>query len=261
MAAMTRRESLDAAFLRAVCEEPHSDTPRLVFSDWLEEQGGADSAARAEFIRVQIELARRFGAPAGGGPAVTGDKEADAEEARLRLRGRDLLRDWRAWVPPFVPAGEIYLGGSPCRHDREKLSAHIGVGFRRGFVAEVMLTAADFLTHAGALFAAAPIERVTLTDKRASEPMMPERAGSFRFYKEPGEGADVLPEELFDAVYGEAQYDGWYFSSKQEAIDALSAACVTFGRRAASLPPLKGGARESRFPKRPGGGRVDGCHD
>lgn len=41
--------------LRAVCESPDDDTPRLVFADWLDEHGDPE---RAEFIRVQIALAR-----------------------------------------------------------------------------------------------------------------------------------------------------------------------------------------------------------
>jgi uncharacterized protein (TIGR02996 family) len=44
------------AFLLAICENPDDDTPRLVFADWLQEHG---DEARAEFIRVQIELARK----------------------------------------------------------------------------------------------------------------------------------------------------------------------------------------------------------
>ena len=32
---MTEREAL----LRAVCENPDDDTPRLVFADWLDENG------------------------------------------------------------------------------------------------------------------------------------------------------------------------------------------------------------------------------
>jgi uncharacterized protein (TIGR02996 family) len=45
----------DEAFLEAICETPDDDTPRLVYADWLEENGDSD---RAEFIRVQCELAR-----------------------------------------------------------------------------------------------------------------------------------------------------------------------------------------------------------
>ena len=46
---MNEREAL----LKAVCENPDDDTPRLVFADWLQENGEEE---RAEFIRVQIEV-------------------------------------------------------------------------------------------------------------------------------------------------------------------------------------------------------------
>ena len=48
---MTEREAL----LRAICENPDDDTPRLVFADWLQENG---EEQRAEFIRVQIEQSK-----------------------------------------------------------------------------------------------------------------------------------------------------------------------------------------------------------
>jgi uncharacterized protein (TIGR02996 family) len=48
----------EAAFLRAICENPDEDTPRLVFADWLAEQGGAVNAAWANGIRAQVWLAR-----------------------------------------------------------------------------------------------------------------------------------------------------------------------------------------------------------
>jgi uncharacterized protein (TIGR02996 family) len=51
---MTDREAL----LRAVCEHPDDDLPRLVLADWLDEH---DEPDRAEFIRCEIELARDFG--------------------------------------------------------------------------------------------------------------------------------------------------------------------------------------------------------
>jgi uncharacterized protein (TIGR02996 family) len=41
--------------LRAICENPAEDAPRLVYADWLDENGQPE---RAEFIRVQIELAK-----------------------------------------------------------------------------------------------------------------------------------------------------------------------------------------------------------
>jgi uncharacterized protein (TIGR02996 family) len=49
----------EGAFLRAICENPDEDTPRLVFADWLDEH---DRPERAELIRVQCERARELGA-------------------------------------------------------------------------------------------------------------------------------------------------------------------------------------------------------
>src|SRR5262249_46319231 len=43
------------ALLRALLETPEDDALRLVYADWLQENGQAE---RAEFIRVQCELAR-----------------------------------------------------------------------------------------------------------------------------------------------------------------------------------------------------------
>ena len=49
---MTEREAL----LHAIRLEPHEDTPRLVYADWLDEHGDAADRAHAEQIRVQIEF-------------------------------------------------------------------------------------------------------------------------------------------------------------------------------------------------------------
>src|SRR5690349_20304098 len=44
----------EEALLQAIWAEPDDDAPRLVYADWLEENGRPD---RAEFIRVQCVLA------------------------------------------------------------------------------------------------------------------------------------------------------------------------------------------------------------
>ena len=46
----------DAALLAAIRAAPADDAPRLVYADWLDEHGQPE---RAEFIRLQCELARR----------------------------------------------------------------------------------------------------------------------------------------------------------------------------------------------------------
>jgi uncharacterized protein (TIGR02996 family) len=44
----------EAALLRAIRANPDEDTPRLAYADWLDEH---DQPERAEFIRVQVQLA------------------------------------------------------------------------------------------------------------------------------------------------------------------------------------------------------------
>jgi len=44
------------ALLDAIRAAPDDDAPRLVYADWLDEHGQPE---RAEFIRVQCELARQ----------------------------------------------------------------------------------------------------------------------------------------------------------------------------------------------------------
>jgi uncharacterized protein (TIGR02996 family) len=44
----------EKCLLATIWEEPHEDAPRLVYADWLEDH---DRSARAEFIRVQCQLA------------------------------------------------------------------------------------------------------------------------------------------------------------------------------------------------------------
>jgi uncharacterized protein (TIGR02996 family) len=84
MSSMTENQTL----LNAIVENPDDDAVRLVYSDWLEEHGQAD---RAEFVRVQIELAR--------------GKASEARRERLRRRERELLAAHEAeWVGPLRSA-------------------------------------------------------------------------------------------------------------------------------------------------------------
>jgi uncharacterized protein (TIGR02996 family) len=47
--------SEQAALLAAIVAYPDEDTPRLIYADWLDENG---EPARAEFIRLQVDLER-----------------------------------------------------------------------------------------------------------------------------------------------------------------------------------------------------------
>src|SRR4051812_25620472 len=52
------------ALLRAICDQPGEDTPRLAFTDWLDENADAFPAPavvrlRAQFIRDDIAMSQR----------------------------------------------------------------------------------------------------------------------------------------------------------------------------------------------------------
>jgi uncharacterized protein (TIGR02996 family) len=80
-----------AGLVRDIGEHPEDDAPRLVYADWLDEHG---EPARAEFIRVQVELARLpAGAPA---PAELVDRERALREEVLR-----------SWLGPLCGAVEV----------------------------------------------------------------------------------------------------------------------------------------------------------
>jgi uncharacterized protein (TIGR02996 family) len=125
------------AFLEHIVTHPDDDPARLVFADWLEEQG---QSARAELIRVQIERARLPG--------------WDARQVGLRLRERALLdKHGRKW--------------------EEELPAVEGVNwgkFRRGFVAEATFSSFAVLgMNASTCWAAAPLEGVGVRWPRRGE--------------------------------------------------------------------------------------------
>ena len=106
-------------FLRAICESPEEDAPRLVYADWLEEQGGAENVARAEFIRIQIERAKLRAEGAD-------DIYSFQRNSELNSRFGDHWRDdelprishvnWQRFWRGFVSGADINTGGTFVRH-------------------------------------------------------------------------------------------------------------------------------------------------
>jgi uncharacterized protein (TIGR02996 family) len=79
----------DADFLKMLLADPADDTTRLVYADWLEEQGDAVSAARAEFLRLTVRLAT----------TAWTKRERKKKEKRLQELAAGLLdTDWLAVV-------------------------------------------------------------------------------------------------------------------------------------------------------------------
>jgi len=211
-----------AALLRAVCLDPDDVVARLVYADWLEQEAGDQE--RGEFVRVQIRLAelREHKHPRQGGPrgqTLPACRLCDEME-ELESRERELL-------------------GSPvCRHcEWHAPLAHGGWewDFRRGFVEAVACTLDAWERHGPAAVLAQPVRAVRLSDR-----------GPTHIDREPGFGpwtwtlplaAHSARPEYRRASLPQAIYDlcnGWY-PTEQDALDALSRACVAWARRKAGL--------------------------
>ncbi len=98
---MTTGDALPAA----IWERPHDDLPRLAYADWLDDQG---NASRAEFIRVQCELARR---QADEPPA---DDPSDAPRLVLATTAARLAKKhgmgWRTHLPARQQRAKFHRG-------------------------------------------------------------------------------------------------------------------------------------------------------
>jgi uncharacterized protein (TIGR02996 family) len=136
-----------AALLRAIRENPDEDTPRLVYADWLDEQGGESNEARSELIRLQIAEAAKL--PPNTFEAVGQRYMGDMTAAEIDLIHRfgdadPAPQGWRLDLPTH--AGVFY--GNKNLPDR----------FARGFLWRARFDDVPaFLAVAPKLFDAAPI--------------------------------------------------------------------------------------------------------
>ena len=110
-------------FMQEIRESPADDLPRLIYADWLEDQG---DAVRAEFIRLQIRIARAA--------------DDDPELPRLWSRERELLHHrgtvWRAPLSPWLRGWVKFrrgfldefeqIGKDPLRGLAAELDAFVG---------------------------------------------------------------------------------------------------------------------------------------
>ena len=80
-----------AALLAAVLADPDADTPRLVYTDCIEETGDEPDAACAEFIRLQCSIAER--------ERLGRVAEGDAAWERAAELADDYGHEWRRRMP------------------------------------------------------------------------------------------------------------------------------------------------------------------
>jgi uncharacterized protein (TIGR02996 family) len=118
------------AFLQRIRAYPDDDAQRLIFADWLDEEGDP----RGRFIRVQLALS-----------TLPPD---DPARQQLLVQERDLLAAHRdEWLAPY-----------------DKLKLASGCEFRRGFVDELKVAARQLLLHAAEIFAISPVRHIHLLD-------------------------------------------------------------------------------------------------
>ena len=119
---------LQASLLETVREYPEDDAPRLVYADWLEEQGHP----RAEFIRLQCQLAHL--------------RENDPCYSSLREREVELSLEYEdGWTQPW----------------RKFVRRHL---FQRGFAEWVSMTARNFRKAGLRLLHHEPVQDLRLTN-------------------------------------------------------------------------------------------------
>ena len=117
-----------------MCATPDDDLPRLVFADWCDENGEPE---RAEFIRVQIEIAR----------GAKGRKLAAFQEREV-----ELLDGYRAkWTEDLQAFTDDFFD-DPLR-------------FRRGFVEDISIDDELLFEHGDELFRRAPIRTLRMGDQ------------------------------------------------------------------------------------------------
>ncbi|HJZ58464.1 MAG TPA: TIGR02996 domain-containing protein [Gemmataceae bacterium] len=144
------------AFLRAIVADPDDDTLRLVAADWLEENGQPE---RADFIRVQVELARL----AASGLGETPQAEALRRRERVYLGPKShYALTWAAEeCPELVRILPREKGSNPLATPIEGADR---VTYRRGFVEAVRCSGEEWLQHGAAIRERHPVREVTLTD-------------------------------------------------------------------------------------------------
>lgn len=136
------------AILRKIIEEPANDDHRLAFAAWCQDDG--DDPARAEFIRMQVELARAKHEPPCFG------LRCSCHIAELHHRERELLTGQNAakWcgqeskgkIQWGLEGLQVYaVGGIPP-------SLRIRTQWSRGFISSLTISWSDWLAHHAALY-------------------------------------------------------------------------------------------------------------
>ncbi len=135
------------ALLEAIRAHPAEDAPRLMYADWLEEQG---EPARAAFVRREVARAGAF----------------EAFSTRKMYRSR-ACGQWHTRTHRNIPKGTtLAMRASLPPPDP---GAFMRATFFRGFVWKMECSADWWLSHGDTVVAAHPVRLVELTSMTGAE--------------------------------------------------------------------------------------------
>jgi uncharacterized protein (TIGR02996 family) len=231
----------EADFLAAICAEPHDDTHRLVFADWLEEQNRGGLAA---WIRHGVEYAslesvrdpeghqRRHEESIGRQPGIGGQTAATwcdvcDREAHLNYLMRSLFNVGAHTALRF-PREVALTWDSPSRFQPDAEVAF----FRRGFVAEIHCPCAAWQQHGPDLVRRHPVEVVRLVDVQVHD-LRPALCISGH----PGTKKWPWMHTRFGGT--DDGIAGFAADTPDEVHDAVGRAALAWAREEAKLPPLR----------------------
>lgn len=234
--------------LRRVLEDPADDAPRLTYADWLEEAGQEE---RAEFIRIQcrwpdqiarVEYCR---GNAVGSPLI---EWLDSMTSIVGHQNYD-ARWQRGFISEIRLTCEQFVGGTckTCNGDGKYYSSRPDSFWDK---CEMCNGTGRIEGLAKRIFSEHPVVKAVLTDKqplRFDNRWLLHNA-NHRFvstdYDDDSRPSDHITELLFSKIKVQLPQRTDVtdfvkrFRTEQEANDALSDACVSYGRSLAGLPPL-----------------------
>lgn len=217
--------------LRAILTDPTDNLSRLVFADWLEEQGQVE---RAYFIRSEVEIAL-----AGGRGSSWACSVGFAQ---------GLYREWmRKELESFGPGSWEAV-------------------YERGFIAGVIYRTTNQFLRPGVaerLFSLHPIERVVLEDRVPAGPWVTgntdtpdDLAGCYWWHDALSSNQLAhdhwwpkqlpLPKPTYPETARIGLSNSSFYYTREEALRAASDCCTGWGRERAGLPEralTEGGVR------------------
>lgn len=179
------------AFMRAIADNPKDDAPRLIYADWLEEQGNEWDDARAELIRVGMRIAQ-------------GERANDGELFDYLIRRQELLSQGFQSVGVITGEMEELLGGTDVvfvrqvrerprqqmvyyeTSDHNKHLRRVLYSVSRGFPSIIYTQFAEWESFGAALCTTYPIERVEIIGLDVQPVMTADQGVEYGF---------VLPED------------------------------------------------------------------